>query len=128
MFTGSPAVGAQIMAAAAPNLTPVTLELGGKCPVIVGDDADLDESAARLIAAKTLNGGQACLAPDLLFVPRKRLDDFIGKLDAKMAALYPGSVQHPDYCGIVHESHHRRPGPPPQTAKTPGAPGGEAGA
>src|SRR3546814_10322829 len=64
MFTGSPAVGAQIMAAAAPNLTPVTLELGGKCPVIVGDDADLDESAARLIAAKTLNGGQACLAPD----------------------------------------------------------------
>src|SRR3546814_6820580 len=71
MFTGSPAVGAQIMAAAAPNLTPVTLELGGKCPVIVGDDADLDESAARLIADQTLNGGQACLAPDLLFVARQ---------------------------------------------------------
>ncbi|NGY04314.1 aldehyde dehydrogenase family protein [Solimonas terrae] len=108
MFTGSPAVGAQVMAAAAPNLTPVTLELGGKCPVILGDDADLDDSAARLIAAKTLNGGQACLAPDLLFVPRRRLDDFITRLDAKMAALYPGSVQNPDYCGVVNERHYRR--------------------
>lgn len=108
MFTGSPQVGAQVMAAAAPNLTPVTLELGGKCPVIVGSDADPDDCAARLIAAKTLNGGQACLAPDLLFVPRARLDDFIGRLDAAMSKLYPGSVQNPDYCGIVNERHYQR--------------------
>ncbi|WP_169729288.1 aldehyde dehydrogenase family protein [Solimonas soli] len=108
MFTGSPGVGAKIMEAAAPNLTPVTLELGGKCPVIVGDDADLDECAGRLIAAKTLNGGQACLAPDLLFVPRAKLEPFIARLDAAMAKLYPGSVQNRDYCGLVNERHFRR--------------------
>jgi coniferyl-aldehyde dehydrogenase len=76
--------------------------------VIVGDDADLDDCAARLIAAKTLNGGQECLAPDLLFVPRAKLDDFIGRLDAAMLRLYPGAVQNPDYCGIVNERHYQR--------------------
>lgn len=108
MFTGSPGVGAKIMEAAAPNLTPVTLELGGKCPVIIGNDADLDECANRLISAKTLNGGQACLAPDLLFVPRHKLDALVSKLDAAMAKLYPGSVQNPFYCGLVNERHFNR--------------------
>jgi len=108
MFTGSPGVGAQVMAAAAPNLTPVTLELGGKCPVIVGGDADLEACAHRLIGAKTLNGGQACLAPDLLFVPRAKLEAFLGKLDGAMAKLYPGSVQNRDYCGLVNDRHFQR--------------------
>lgn len=82
MFTGSPGVGAKIMAAAAPNLVPVTLELGGKCPVVIGEDADMDDAAQRLAVTKTLNGGQACLSPDHFFVPRKRLDDFLQRIDA----------------------------------------------
>lgn len=108
MFTGSPQVGALVMEAAAPNLTPVTLELGGKCPVIVGPDADIAEAAQRLITTKSMNGGQACLAPDLLYVPKKSADAFVAELDKAMRKLLPGSTQNPDYCGLVGPRHYQR--------------------
>lgn len=108
MFTGSPRVGAMVMEAAAPNLTPVTLELGGKCPVIVGPDADIAEAAQRLATAKTMNGGQACLAPDLLFVPRRKAEAFVEELDKAVRKLYPGSTQNPDYIGLVNDHYYRR--------------------
>jgi coniferyl-aldehyde dehydrogenase len=108
LFTGSPGVGAQVMAAAAPNLVPVTLELGGKCPVVITPDADMDDAVKRLIAAKTLNGGQACLAPDHFFVPRNQLDSFIKQMDAAMAELYPGSVANEAYCGLATDRHFKR--------------------
>lgn len=108
MFTGSPQVGALVMEAAAPNLTPVTLELGGKCPVIVGPDADVAEAAQRLIATKSMNGGQACLAPDLLYVPKKNADVFVAELDKAMRKLLPGSTQNPDYCGLVSPRYFQR--------------------
>ncbi|MDB5970180.1 MAG: hypothetical protein JWQ90_2630 [Hydrocarboniphaga sp.] len=108
MFTGSPQVGALVMEAAAPNLTPVTLELGGKCPVIVGPDADVAEVAQRLINTKTMNGGQACLAPDLLYVPKQSADAFIAELDKAMHKLYPGSTQNPNYCGLVSPRYYQR--------------------
>lgn len=108
MFTGSPEVGAQVMAAAARNLVPVTLELGGKCPVILGEDADLADTAARLIDAKTLNAGQACLAPDLVLVPRKNLDALVLALRRAMRVRYPGGVENPHYCGLLHARHLER--------------------
>jgi coniferyl-aldehyde dehydrogenase len=108
LFTGSPRVGAQVMQAAAPNLTPVTLELGGKCPVIIGPDADLDDAAGAVIAAKTLNGGQACLAPDLLLVPRDRRAGFIDAMSRAAAKLYPGGAGNADYCGLLNQRHFER--------------------
>lgn len=108
LFTGSPAVGNAVMIEAAKNLVPVTLELGGKCPVIVAPDADLVDTANELIATKTLNGGQACLAPDLVFVPRAQLEPFVQRMDAAAQALYPGAARHPDYCGLVNERNFRR--------------------
>lgn len=108
LFTGSPPVGALVMAAAAPNLVPVTLELGGKCPVIVAPDADIDDAAHRIVGAKLLNGGQACLAPDHLFVPRNQLDALLDKMDAATRALLPGGVANPDYCGLLNARHYDR--------------------
>ena len=108
LFTGSPAVGAEVMAQAAPNLVPVTLELGGKCPVIIAPDADIVDAAKELIATKTMNGGQACLAPDLVLVPRKQCEILVREMDAAAAALYPSAVKNPDYCGIVNARHFQR--------------------
>lgn len=108
LFTGSPSVGAEVMTQAARNLVPVTLELGGKCPVIIAPDADIVDAAKELIATKTMNGGQACLAPDLLFVPRAQCEALVREMDAAAAALYPGAVRNADYCGIVNARHFLR--------------------
>lgn len=108
LFTGSPPVGAAVMAQAAANLVPVTLELGGKCPVIVAPDADILDAARELIATKTMNGGQACLAPDLLFVPRSQLETLVREMDLAAAALYPGAASNADYCGLVNSRHFSR--------------------
>lgn len=108
LFTGSPSVGALVMQQAAVNLVPVTLELGGKCPAIIAPDADIADTAKVLVATKTMNGGQACLAPDLVFVPRRSLDAFVREIDAAARVLYPGGAQHADYCGIVNARHYQR--------------------
>lgn len=108
MFTGSSPVGAEIAATAGRNLVPVTLELGGKCPVVIAPDADLDDTAKRLIAAKTYNGSQACLAPDHLFVPRAKLDALVAGLDRATADLYPGGAANEHYCSIVSPRHFQR--------------------
>jgi len=108
LFTGSPPVGAMVMQQAAPNLVPVTLELGGKCPVLIGPDADLADTARVLVATKTMNGGQACLAPDMVFVPRQKLEALLAELDGAATRLYPGAASHPDYCGIVNQRHFAR--------------------
>lgn len=108
MFTGSPEVGAQVMAAAAPNLTPVTLELGGKCPVVIADDADIEDAAQRIVGGKTLNGGQACLAPDLLMVPSSKVEALLQAMDGAACSLYPDAAADANYCGIVNQRHFRR--------------------
>lgn len=108
LFTGSPRVGAEVMAQAAANLVPVTLELGGKCPAIVLDDADIEDTAHRLIDTKTMNGGQACLAPDLLCVPRSRLDALVGAMDSAMSARYPRAATNAQFCGIVNARNYQR--------------------
>jgi coniferyl-aldehyde dehydrogenase len=76
-FTGSPQVGAKVASAAARNLVPVTLELGGKNPAVVAESADVNAAAQRIMAARLVNGGQLCLCPDYAFVPRDKLDEFV---------------------------------------------------
>jgi coniferyl-aldehyde dehydrogenase len=108
LFTGSTAVGRQVALAAAANLTPVTLELGGKSPAILGTGAELERSALRLVAGKLLNAGQTCIAPDYAFVPRARLDEVIAALRRAHAQLYPTVATNADYTSIATERHYQR--------------------
>ncbi len=107
-FTGSTAVGRQVALAAAQNLTPVTLELGGKSPAILDADCDFAEAAPRIAFAKLLNAGQTCVAPDYALVPRARVDAFVTALRGAVAKLYPASAASPDYTSIVDDRHYRR--------------------
>jgi coniferyl-aldehyde dehydrogenase len=107
-FTGSTAVGRAVACAAAENLTPVTLELGGKSPALFDRDADFALAAPRLIAGKLLNAGQTCIAPDYALVPADRVDAFVAAVTSAARRLYPSFDDNPDYTSIVNERHHRR--------------------
>ena len=107
-FTGSTAVGRHVARAAAENLTPVTLELGGKSPALFAPDADLALCAPRLMAGKLLNAGQTCIAPDYALVPADRVDTFVAAARAAAARLYPSYAANPDYTAIINERHFRR--------------------
>ncbi|KUM23243.1 aldehyde dehydrogenase [Mesorhizobium loti] len=108
LFTGSTAVGRQVALAAAANLTPVTLELGGKSPAIFDSSCDLDTAVSSVAYGKLLNAGQTCIAPDYLMVPRGQGAAIATKLAAAMARLYPRLRNNPDYTAIVSERHHQR--------------------
>jgi len=108
LFTGSTAVGRQVAMAAAANLTPVTLELGGKSPAIVGAGADLEQVAARLVMGKLFNAGQTCIAPDYAAVPRSAVGPFVEAMRRAVARQYPRLAGNPDYTGIVSERHFTR--------------------
>ncbi|WP_326537686.1 coniferyl aldehyde dehydrogenase [Pseudorhodoferax sp.] len=108
LFTGSTAVGRQVALAAAANLTPVTLELGGKSPAIIGAGADLERTALRLVAGKLLNAGQTCIAPDYVAVPRGQVQAFVDALRRAHRQLYPTVATNPDYTAIATERHYRR--------------------
>jgi coniferyl-aldehyde dehydrogenase len=108
LFTGSTAVGRRVAQAAAPNLVPVTLELGGKSPVLVSDGADLAAVAQKVIFAKTTNAGQICLAPDYVLVGRSRRDEFVRELKRSAAALYPAGLASHDYANLITERHMQR--------------------
>ncbi len=108
-FTGSTAVGRQVLTAAAANLTPVTLELGGKSPCIVCDDTDLARAARRIVWGKFLNAGQTCVAPDHVWVAAERRDELIAALVQTVRAFYgPDPRASPDYGRIVNARHLRR--------------------
>ncbi len=107
-FTGSTAVGRLVARAAAENLTPVTLELGGKSPALFDADADFAAAAPRLMAGKLLNAGQTCIAPDYALVPAARRESFVEAVSAAAAALYPAIAGNDDYTAIVNERHFRR--------------------
>jgi len=108
LFTGSTAVGRHVMRAAAENLTPVTLELGGKSPVIIGPDADIAVAAERIVVGKMFNAGQTCIAPDYVLVPRKKADAFISAARRVVARLYPDLATTPDYTAIINDRHFDR--------------------
>ncbi len=108
IFTGATSVARHVMAAAARNLVPVTLELGGKSPVILGRSADLAVSAARIMAGKTLNAGQICLAPDYVLAPDDRLPAFVDEAKAAVAAMFPTIRDNPDYTAVIADRHYDR--------------------
>lgn len=108
IFTGATAIGRHILHAAADNLTPVTLELGGKSPTIIGRSADLAQATDRVITGKLMNAGQICLAPDYLLVPDDKEDAVIGRLKSAASSLYPRLLDNPDYTSVVNERHHLR--------------------
>lgn len=108
LFTGSMPVGKQVMRAAADNLTPVTLELGGKSPAIIADDIPLEDIIDRICFAKTLNAGQTCVAPDYVLVPRGKLDTFIQLFKATFRTMYPTLNDNPDYTSVVNARSHQR--------------------
>ena len=107
-FTGSTAVGRMVAQAAAKNLTPVTLELGGKSPAILDPSADLAVAAPRLAFGKLLNAGQTCIAPDYAFVPNDRIDAFVEQMQRAVARMYPRLAANPDYTSIVSDRHFAR--------------------
>lgn len=111
-FTGSPAVGKAVMRAAAEHLTSVTLELGGKSPVLVDADADLDLAAQRIAWGKGLNAGQTCVAPDYVLVHERVRDAFVTKLKAAFDGFYGADAlarqTSPDLARIVNARHHTR--------------------
>jgi coniferyl-aldehyde dehydrogenase len=108
LFTGSTNVGRHIMRSAADNLVPVTLELGGKSPVIVGVSADMQGTAATLAFGKLLNGGQLCLAPDYALVPRSIENDLVAGIVAEVRSMFPTIEGNPDVTAIVNDAHHAR--------------------
>jgi len=108
IFTGSPALAKTICAEAAKNLTPVTLELGGKSPVIVSRTADLAEAARRIMWGKCLNGGQVCLAPDFGFIPEGSETAFIEAADKIVSEMFPTMVDNDQYVSFVNERHYER--------------------
>ena len=107
-FTGSTAVGRHVMAAAAPNLTPVTLELGGKSPAIIAPGYPLATAAARITTGKWLNAGQTCIAPDYILLPHAAREEFVQALKAEVAARYPSLDDNPDYTRIINPAQYRR--------------------
>ena len=107
-FTGSTAVGREVAKAAAANLTPVTLELGGKSPAIVHPSANLARTAERLAFGKLLNAGQTCVAPDYVLVPRPQQEALATALKQAMRRLYPSLDGNPDYTAMVSERHRDR--------------------
>lgn len=108
VFTGSTQLGRKVMRAAAENLTPVTLELGGKSPVIVGRDADLDAVAERVVVSKLINAGQTCVAPDYVMVPEGSRERFVDACGVAVRKHYPTLASNPDYSSIINDRHHAR--------------------
>jgi coniferyl-aldehyde dehydrogenase len=102
VFTGSPRTGKTVMQTAARNLVPVTLELGGKSPVILTHDFDMAKAVKRILFAKLMNAGQTCIAPDYIFVPENRIDAFIQTAKTVARQLYP-DIGSPDYTAIIDQ-------------------------
>lgn len=105
MFTGSPVIGREVATAAAANLVPVTLELGGKCPVVLTEDAVEDKAVGHILGIKTIKNGQMCNGVDYVFVPRAKLSDFVDIAKQHVAASMPDYSATPDCTGIISGRH-----------------------
>ena len=108
MFTGAPVVGKLIMRAASEHLTPVTLELGGKSPVVVGESANLDMVAERVATMKLLNAGQICLAPDYVNLKKDKRDAFVESYTKSVKGMYPSMLANDEYTSIISSRHRER--------------------
>ena len=107
-FTGSTAVGRIVAKAAAANLTPTTLELGGKSPCIIDASCDLDKAAIKIAHGKLLNAGQTCIAPDYVLLPKGQEAAFGHAFAQAVAKLFPTIAGNPDYAAIISPRHHTR--------------------
>ena len=108
-FTGSPQVGKSVMAAAAKNLTSVTLELGGKSPVVIDSSANLKKAAQKIAWGKCSNNGQTCIAPDYILVPENSLDAFVSEMKTAITGAYGEQIKNnPDYARVVNVAHTKR--------------------
>lgn len=108
VFTGATSIARHVMRAAAENLVPVTLELGGKSPVILSRSADLKLAADRIMTGKTLNAGQICLAPDYVLAPEESIGAFVEHSRAAVTRMFPTMKDNPDYTSIVAQRHYER--------------------
>lgn len=108
IFTGATSIARHVMMAAAKNLVPLTLELGGKSPVIVGRSADIKQTTDRIMFGKTLNAGQICLAPDYLYVPEEKQQEIIEHCKTATEAMFPSLFENNDYTSIINERHYKR--------------------
>ena len=108
LFTGSTAVGRKVMQSAAANLTPVTLELGGKSPVLIAPDIDIARIAPSIVFGKALNAGQTCVAPDYVLCPEERQDTLIAEMQAAFARQYPDALKNEAYTSVISDAHFQR--------------------
>jgi coniferyl-aldehyde dehydrogenase len=108
LFTGSTAVGRQVMRAAAENLTPVTLELGGKSPAILAPDANVDSAACDIAYGKFLNAGQTCIAPDYALVHSDQIEKFTASLRRSIEQYWPDAARNVEYTSVINERHAAR--------------------
>ena len=108
LFTGSTNVAKKVASEAATNLVPMTLELGGKSPVIVGTKAKMKKSVDKIMMGKLLNSGQICISPDYVFVPEGKTEEFVQHAQEHVAENYPTIKNNPDYTSIIHLNHFER--------------------
>ncbi len=108
LFTGATSIAKHVMRAASENLVPVTLELGGKSPVIISKNTNFDMSVKRVMAGKTMNAGQICLAPDYVFIPKDKKEDFISQSKKTVSEMYPSLKDNPDYTSVINQRHYDR--------------------
>ena len=108
VFTGSTETGRKVMQAAAENLVPVTLELGGKSPAIIGRSADLERAGERIVTGKMMNAGQICIAPDYLLVPESMEDGMIAALELGVLNQYPTVRDNEDYASVIDDGQFKR--------------------
>ena len=108
IFTGATSIARHVMSAAAKNLVPVTLELGGKSPVVVSRDVDLTQAVQRIVVGKLLNSGQACITPDYVMVPEEKLEEVIQLATAAVKSMYPTLLNNAQYTSVINDRHYQR--------------------
>ena len=108
LFTGSTSVAKKVMEAASKNLVPVTLELGGKSPAIIGESADLKKASDRIWNGKLMNAGQTCIAPDYVYVKEEVLGDWMEATKNSISLMYPSIFDNDDYTSVVNQGHYAR--------------------
>lgn len=108
LFTGSTSIAPHVIRGSAENIVPLTLELGGKSPVLISQTADMRRTAERVMFAKTLNAGQICLAPDYVMLPENLQKDFSDKAAESVRTMFPTLKDNPDYTSIINERHYER--------------------
>ncbi len=108
LYTGNTSIGRQVMMAAARNLTPVTLEMGGKSPVIISEGYPMEKAVQRIMLGKTVNAGQTCIAPDYVMVPSGQEESFVAAYTKAISRRYPSLVGNPDITWIINDRHFKR--------------------